>query len=160
MNIAEQNLLYFLSNLTGKKIREKDICWSSPCGLARKVANYDVDGRIYACHETKRLRPFLLGDIRDSPVEIYNSTTSEKLRNLSVLTENSVCKSCAHQDYCNPCPAKSKSEVEDGTYDPSNTEQCSKTKSLYSMMNDLITECGNDLVQSYLEKNGHYIGAE
>lgn len=106
----------------------------NPCGLVHGVLNYDIDGKIYGCHEGKRKKEFLIGMVSDDPVEVLNSAKAKTLSSASVLDQHAICRSCAYIAYCGPCPAHNYQAYGDTAVRPLEDWHCRFTLAL----NDFI----------------------
>lgn len=103
----------------------------NPCGLVYGVLNYDIDGKIYACHEGKRRKEFLLGSVDDDSTDVLMSSKALDLSGASVLDRNAECRSCAYLPYCGPCPASSYQSTGSKEIVPHKDFQCLFTLRLF-----------------------------
>ncbi len=128
--ITEYNLLTALRKiLEGQNLADVDS--RNPCGLVYGVLNYDIDGKIYACHEGKRLKEFQLGTVDDSVDEILLSKRSAEIAASSVLDQHPECRGCAYLPYCAPCPAHNYQKTRDRAMVPHESLECLLTLKLH-----------------------------
>ena len=95
----------FALQLLIERTKSGYVDFRNPCGLVYGVLNYDIDGRIYGCHEGKRKKDFLIGHVRESSNQVLLSERSNQLASSSVLDKHPECRACAYLPYCSPCPA-------------------------------------------------------
>lgn len=105
ITIMELQMKFALQMLI-ERTKPNYVDFRNPCGLVYGVLNYDIDGKIYGCHEGKRKKEFLLGDSATAnAIELLNSEKANNLASSSVLDKNEECQKCAYLPYCSPCPA-------------------------------------------------------
>lgn len=128
--IVEYSLLTALRKiLEGQNLTDMDS--RNPCGLVYGLLNYDIDGKIYACHEGKRQNEFYLGTVDESPIDILMSERANKIASASVLDKHSECRSCAYLPYCAPCPAHDYQKTGNREIVPYKSWECLFTQNLY-----------------------------
>jgi uncharacterized protein len=118
----------------------------NPCGLVYGVLNYDIDGKIYGCHEGKRKKEFLLGDATSEPIELLTSETANSLAGTSVLDQNVECRSCTYLAYCSPCPAHTLQMTGTTKIKPYEDFHCKFTLRLFDWLIDQLENSPNQLM--------------
>ncbi len=140
---VEHSVLTFLRKLFEKR-NVGDVDTKNPCGIVNGIVSIDVDGRIYACHETKRQKKFLLGSVSQDAESVLTSARAVAIRSMTDLSGVSECNQCAYYSYCTPCPAHNFQATGDPTIRPYESWECKKTIAL------------GDLVLSNFQQNASY----
>lgn len=127
--VGELYVATFLRKLL-ERVNIGDVDSRNPCGIASSVVDFDVRGRIHACHETSKYRPFLLGDASMAYEEVYASQAARAARSYTDLARHEGCRSCAYFSYCTPCPAKNYQASGDPEVRPLESPECLRTISV------------------------------
>lgn len=128
--VSELQLKFALQVLLDKA-KPAYVDFRNPCGLVHGVLNYDIDGRIYACHEGKRKHEFRIGTIDDDPIEMLMSEEANDLASSSILDRNPECRACSYLPFCAPCPANSHQSTGSMQIKPYEDFHCRFTLSLF-----------------------------
>ena len=127
--VGENYVITFLRKLM-ERVNVGDVDTRNPCGIASSVVDFDVRGRIHACHETSKYKPFLLGDASMAYKEVYESDAARAARSYTDLARHAGCRSCAYFNYCTPCPAKNYQASGDPEVRPLESPECLRTISV------------------------------
>jgi uncharacterized protein len=131
--IKELQMVFALQMLMNKK-KPAFVDFRNPCGLVHGVLNYDIDGKIYACHEGKRRQEFRIGTVLDDPVELLLSDEANDIASASILDKHQECRSCAYLPFCSPCPANSHQSTGSMDIKPYEDFHCRFTLSLFDYL--------------------------
>lgn len=157
-NIVESNLLMLLKKIfEGKNPGHVDA--RNPCGLVYGVLNYDIDGKIYGCHEGKRQKEFLLGTVSDDAMNILSSERAKAMASLSVLDQHAACRSCAYLPYCSPCPAGNYQTYKSPEVRPLEDFHCRLTLAMGDYVFALLSERPEPLMKMWKRAKTRNLGA-
>lgn len=137
IRISELSLDLMLEKIIGRR-NTTYVDFRNPCGLVYGVLNYDIDGKIYGCHEGKRNKEFLIGDASEDPQELILSKKAADLAAESVLDRNPICRSCAYIAYCAPCPASSYQQNRSTKIEPFVDFHCKFTLALCDLVFEIL----------------------
>jgi len=141
--LIEHSVLVFIRKLFEKQ-NHGDVDSRNPCGIVENIISVDIDGKIYACHETKRKKDFVIGNVKIKPDEVFNSDRAKEIRKQAYVGNDPVCQDCAYYSYCTPCVAHNVQQYRQTQMKPFISWECRKT----------IALC--DLVLGDFEKNSEY----
>lgn len=143
--ISELQLRFALQMLIDKA-KPAYVDFRNPCGLVHGVLNYDIDGRIYACHEGKRKQEFRIGSVDDDPVRLLLDEYANELASASVLDKNPECRACAYLPFCAPCPANTHQSTGTLQIKPYEDFHCRLTLSLFDYVVSKFSQDPNRLM--------------
>lgn len=115
-----------------------DVDARNPCGLVYGVLNYDIDGKIHACHEGKRQKAFQLGSVDDAVEDVLMSRQAAQIASASVLDKHPTCRGCSYLPYCTPCPAHAYQQTRDREIVPHESWECLFTLKLHDLLFDWL----------------------
>lgn len=149
--VVEKTVSFALEKVLGGK-DTMYVDHRNPCGLVYGVLNFDIDGKIYACHEGKRNKRFLLGSANDSPEDVLFSNDARRISSASVLDKHQVCRGCSYLPYCGPCPAHDAQQTGKLDVRPHESWHCKFTLKLYDLVFDLL-ESQESCMEAWHEYN-------
>jgi uncharacterized protein len=144
--VGETYVTTFLRKLM-ERINAGDVDTRNPCGIASSVVDFDVKGRIHACHETSKYKPFLLGDASMTYDAVYDAKAARTARSYTDIGRHEGCRTCAYFSYCTPCPAKNYQSSGDPEVKPMESPECLRTISVL------------DFILQDMQRDPHYYHA-
>lgn len=103
----------------------------APCGVVHGVLNFDIDGKIYGCHEGKRNRAFLIGTSVQNPLDVLHNQASRHISRAGVLDQYPACRACSYIGVCSPCVAHSYQSTAKMEIRPLEDWECKSTMLIY-----------------------------
>ncbi len=111
--------LYTKKILTGKPQYHTD--YESPWGAGISALTYHSNGHIYCCHEALGNDDFLLGNVHQQWLELFQTKEMAFTIMSSMLERNPQCDRCVYKPYCSTSPIENISSQKDINFRPSKT---------------------------------------